>query len=285
MTAFSRCHPAVNAVYFALVLAFSMVLLHPACLALSLACALTMALLADAARTRRLLPVLLGVMVLSAALNPAFNHRGATILAYLPSGNPLTAESLAYGAAAAAMLGAVLLWCAALTRVMTSDKLLCLLGRAAPALSLVFSMALRLVPRFRDRLRLAARARKCAGDTGLRSGLKLISILTTWALESGVDTADSMTARGYGLRGRTAYDRFRFTARDGAALVWLLALGAALTAGCVLGGAAAVYFPTMDFALGAAGAGVLLCYGGVCLTPLLLQGEEAIRWRRSKRSI
>ena len=34
---FSDCHPAVNFLYFALVLAFSMTLMHPACLLISLA--------------------------------------------------------------------------------------------------------------------------------------------------------------------------------------------------------------------------------------------------------
>ena len=38
--------------------------------------------------------------------NPAFDHEGATLLAYLPSGNPLTLESIAYGVAAAVMHGA-----------------------------------------------------------------------------------------------------------------------------------------------------------------------------------
>ena len=33
---FSDCHPAVNFLYFALVLAFSMCLMHPACLVISL---------------------------------------------------------------------------------------------------------------------------------------------------------------------------------------------------------------------------------------------------------
>ena len=33
---FSDCHPAVNFAYFALVLAFSMTLMHPVCLLISL---------------------------------------------------------------------------------------------------------------------------------------------------------------------------------------------------------------------------------------------------------
>ena len=35
--AFSSCHPAVNFIFFALVLLFSMCLMHPACLAASMA--------------------------------------------------------------------------------------------------------------------------------------------------------------------------------------------------------------------------------------------------------
>ena len=43
--------------------------------------------------------------LLAAVVNPAFVHQGVTILTYLPSGNPLTLESILYGLAAA--LGAV----------------------------------------------------------------------------------------------------------------------------------------------------------------------------------
>lgn len=73
-------------------------------------------------------------------MNLAFNHQGATILAYLPSGNPLTLESIAYGFAAAAMLAAVVLWFSCWNTVMTSDKLMHLFGRVVPALSLLLSM-------------------------------------------------------------------------------------------------------------------------------------------------
>lgn len=146
---FAGCHPAVNALFFALVLAGAMMLDHPVCLAISLcggaACHLS---LTGRRQTGRALCYVLPVMVLAAAVNPAFSHAGATILTYLPSGNPLTLESLAYGLGAGAMLGGVMLWFACCTKVMTADKLVYLFGRAAPALSLVLSMTLRFVPRF-----------------------------------------------------------------------------------------------------------------------------------------
>ena len=43
------------------------------------------------------LRVALPVLLLAALVNPAFNHAGVTILIYLPSGNPLTLESILYG--------------------------------------------------------------------------------------------------------------------------------------------------------------------------------------------
>ena len=109
--AFSRYHPLVNFLFFALVLAYSMVLMHPVCLAVSLLGALLYAGQLEGRRAlARHLRVALPVLLLAALVNPAFNHAGVTILIYLPSGNPLTLESIAYGFAAAAMLAAVVLF-------------------------------------------------------------------------------------------------------------------------------------------------------------------------------
>ena len=137
--AFSSYHPAVNFLYFGLVLFFTMCFLHPACLLLSLAAALRYAVCLNGRRAvRRSLRYLLPAALLAALINPAFNHQGATILTYLPSGNPLTLESIAYGLAAAALLSAVVTWFSCYTAVMTSDKFVYLFGRVIPALSLAF---------------------------------------------------------------------------------------------------------------------------------------------------
>ena len=210
--AFSSYHPAVNFLYFGLVLFFTMCFLHPACLLLSLAAALRYAVCLNGRRAvRRSLRYLLPAALLAALINPAFNHQGATILTYLPSGNPLTLESIAYGLAAAALLSAVVTWFSCYTAVMTSDKFVYLFGRVIPALSLVLSMALRFVPRFQVQARAVSQAQRCVGrDVSdgsllqrLRNGVTILSILLTWCLENALETADSMKSRGYGLPGRT----------------------------------------------------------------------------------
>ena len=89
--AFLACHPAVNLLYFVLVLTFSMFFLHPLCIAVSLCAALWCAAqLNGGAAVRRSALWLAPTALLAALVNLAFNHEGATILAYLPSGIPLT---------------------------------------------------------------------------------------------------------------------------------------------------------------------------------------------------
>lgn len=118
---FSRYHPAVNFLFFALVLVYSMVLMHPVCLLISLLGAVLYVIQLNGRKGLRLsLRIALPVMLLAALVNPAFNHAGMTILTYLPTGNPLTLESILYGLVAGCMLCAVLLWFVCYNRVLTS---------------------------------------------------------------------------------------------------------------------------------------------------------------------
>ena len=121
--AFSGYHPTINFLYFALVLLFSMCLMHPVYLAISLTGELAYDIYLKGRKAARFAVMgLLPMAVFAALVNPAFNHEGATILTYLPSGNPLTLESMLYGAAAAVMLASVVLWFSSYNEVMTSDK-------------------------------------------------------------------------------------------------------------------------------------------------------------------
>ena len=102
--AFSGFHPAVNVLYYAMVLLFSMCLMHPVYLLISLTGAMAYDILLRGRKAVRFAAAgLLPMALFAAAVNPAFNHEGATILTYLPGGNPLTLESILYGAAAAAI--------------------------------------------------------------------------------------------------------------------------------------------------------------------------------------
>ena len=288
---FSRYHPSVNFLFFALVLVYAMVLMHPVCLAIALAGAVCYAVQLHGRKAvtfslRFALPVLL----LAAIVNPAFNHAGVTILTYLPTGNPLTLESILYGLAAGAMLCAVLLWFMSFNTVMSSDKFVYLFGRVIPALSLVLSMTLRFVPRFKQQLDVVRQAQFCIGrdaDTGsvwqrVRKAVTIFSIMVTWALENAIETADSMKSRGYGLKGRTAFSIYRMEERDRIALLWLAFCGIYLFCGCLAGGLKWWYFPMLQGTLTQPMTiSFYLVYLALCLTPVILNEKEARTWRSS----
>ena len=288
---FSQYHPLVNLLYFALVLLFSMLIMHPATLLLSLTGALAYASCLRGWRAAgrsflRLLPIPL----LAAAINPLFSHEGVTILTYLPSGNPLTLESILYGLGAAVMLAAVITWFSCFTAVMTSDKFIYLFGRVIPALSLVLSMTLRFVPRFKAQFRAVSEARRgmgLAGGTLMRraeSGAAALSAMVTWSLENAIDTADSMKSRGYGLPGRTSYSVYRLESRDKAALAWLGWCGFYLICGALAGGFSWRYYPALGGgALTALTVSLQLCYLLLCLTPVFLHVVSERRWRHQER--
>ncbi len=281
--AFSDCHPIVNLLYFVLVLAFTMFTLHPVCLAVSLCGALCCALCVRGRETKALCFSVLPVMLIAAFFNPLFNHEGATLLLYLPSGNPLTLESIAFGLSAAAMLAAAILWFSCCSAVITSDKFLYLFGRIAPALSLLLSMTLRFVPLFTRQLKTVTQARKglyagAEAPKGLRQAklaVASLSSVTTWALEHAVETADSMRSRGYGLPGRTAFSLYRLDRRDRALLAWLSFCGVYVLSGCLAGGMAWRYYPTMKgVSPTPLAASFFFVYLLLCLTPLFLEWCE-----------
>ncbi|MDR0380890.1 MAG: energy-coupling factor transporter transmembrane protein EcfT [Oscillospiraceae bacterium] len=292
---FSSYHPAVNMLYFALMIAFAMILMHPVCLVLSFVCAFSYAVYLNGRRALTFaLAGMLPMLLTAALINPAFNHRGATILGYLPSGNPLTLESLVYGAAAALMLVAVVSWFSCYHAVMTSDKFIYLFGRVIPALSLMLSMALRFVPRFRAQIKIVASAQLCIGRgvahggplRRARRGLRILSVMVTWALENAIETAGSMRSRGYGLPGRTAFSLYRMDRRDRRALLFLAAVGAYLIAGAAAGGLHFRYFPTFK---GLWGGGYTLslfaAYFALGATPLVINIREDRMWKATASKI
>lgn len=285
---FSSYHPLVNFLYFALVLVFTMFFMHPVSLTISLGCAIAYNIdLSGKKAVRFSLLYMLPMMLMAAVINPAFNHEGATILTYLPTGNPLTLESIAYGFAAAAMLAAVITWFNCYTAVMTSDKFIYLFGRVVPALSLVLSMTLRFVPKFKTQLHVVSEAQRCVGrdvSNGsvlrrVKNAVTILSIMVTWALENAIETADSMKSRGYGLPGRTAFSIYRFDDRDKLALLWLSFCGFYIVCGWAAGGLSWRYYPTISGVMtGAFPVSFQIIYLALCLTPVILNRLEDHKW-------
>lgn len=288
---FAEYHPLVNLIYFILVISFSLVLMHPLAQAVSLVCGVIYAVSIHGRKTVSfLLKFSLPMVIMTAFINSLFNHEGITVLLNFPGGNPLTLESLLYGLLAGVMIVSLISWFSSFSRVMTTDKLIYLFGKIIPALSLVLSMSLRFVPKFRSQLSVVADAQRSLGRdvysgsvlNRTKTAVHIFSVVITWALENAVETADSMKNRGYGLRGRTSFSLYKYEERDKYALVWLLFCGLFLIAGAMLSAFGFRYFPDIRYAAFDMTTipfhFVFIC---LCLTPVIINLKEERKWKSS----
>lgn len=229
---FARYHPAINLLYFTAVLTGTILFRQPVFLCLSYVCAFLYLL--KLRGLRALIPGLglLPLALLYALWYGSYHHFGLTVLGVNFIGNQVTLESFLCGGTWAMVCVAAVLWMGCVHAVFTTDKIVYLLGRVSPHLSLYLSILLRTVPRLnkqRQRIELAQRGIGRGKGQGnifqrMRNALRRGSILLTWLIEGIVTTSDSMRCRGCSLRGRTAYSLYRFDGRDRAFVIGLCSL-------------------------------------------------------------
>ena len=107
----------------------------------------------------------------------------------------------------------------------------------------------------------------------------MLGTLTSWALEGGIVTADSMRSRGYGCAKRTCFQHYAMTGTDWLLLALQIALPLLLLA---FGLTEAAYTPDLYIAplrglpvLGFAAYAVFL------LIPTVLHIQETVQWNIS----
>lgn len=277
--AFSRCHPAVNFIYFVGAIAFGVVIQHPWYMLAAVLGASIYYLLLKGKKACKTMLLLLPVFALIALVNPLFNTLGKTELFSL-FGKPYTLEALYYGAVVGGIFVVMMLWFGCYSEVLTSDKFTSLFGNLIPSLSLLLVMVLRMIPNLMRKAVQISGVRKSIGksaDNGntkekLLSGMTVLSALTDWALEGSVVTADSMRARGYGCARRTNFQIYRMTTRD-----WgMLCLTVLLAAATVFGGdKSAEFIPSLQIMPLTWGFGAYCAY---LLLPTALHLKEAVTW-------
>ena len=294
MNEFKAYHPTVSFAYFMAVIGFSMVFMHPVCLLLSFVCSFIYSIMLGGAKAVKFNLYMLPIFFVAALINPLFNHQGITVIAYLPSQNPLTLESILYGICASAMIVTVILWFSCFNRIITSDKLMYLFGKITPVFSLIFSMVLRFVPKFKAQMRAVLRAQKGVGegvwDEGLikkaKNIIKMFSIMITHSLENAVDTADSMKARGYGLPNRVAYSNYNFSKKDGIMLAIILFLASYIIVGAALGQMKFIYYPSVEgVKITVKSILTFTAYLLLCVLPIITEIKEAYKWKALKSKI
>lgn len=287
MREFKTYNPIVNFTYFLSAIGFSMFMMHPVFLLISFICAVMLNVMeSGCGKTFKTLLMLLPLVIITGAVNPLFNHKGETILAYFPSGNPFTAESLYYGIGASVMLLCVILYFSCYNKVMTSEKSVYLFGKTVPVLSLVVSMILRFIPRMASQAKEIISGQKALGRDPSKGNIfvrckrwtKVISILISWSLENAIEISDSMKSRGYGLPHRTSFSIFRFKKRDVVVLCWIIIHSAIVIAGILTEHTYYSYFPVLTVKTTKASMLFYISYLMLLMTPAIIEGRENARW-------
>ena len=117
---------------------------------------------------------------------------------------------------------------------------------------------------------------------------KEVSILVSWSLESSIESADSMAARGYGLKGRTSYNLFKLRSADLLALFASIVLGGITTVSYAVGVNKLYYYPVIKVVesepkwLEFAG---FISFMTLLVMPLAIDLFGELKWKRSRSTI
>ena len=288
--AFSKCHPAVNVLFFVGAIGCGVVIQHPAYLLVGIVTGAAYYLLLNGCKGIKMILGLVPLFLFLTAINPLLNTYGKTPLFCLFD-RPYTLEALAYGAAVASVFVVMMLWFGCYNKVLTSDKFTSLFGNLIPAISLLLVMVFRMVPNLMRKAAQITGARKSIGKGAgeaattkekLNDGMTVLGALTSWALEGSVVTGDSMRARGYGAAKRSSFIIYRMTLTDWLLVaVMLILLALVITAAC-LGQMAAVFTPEFQIATISWG---IIPYTVYLLIPTALHTKEAILWHITRSKI
>lgn len=290
---FDSWHPAVNFIFFGIVVASAAAFNQPVFLAIGYACSFAYSVKLNGKRAVCFNLALIPFIVLFALFYSGYNHFGVTNLAVNFIGNQLTLEALVSGFVIGTRAASVLMWFSCMNAVVSSDKVVYLFGRVSPRLSLFLSILLRMVPRVKERARKIGAAQRAigrgAGQGGLlrrmRNGMRIASIVITWTMESMIGTSDSMKSRGYTLRGRTAFSIYRFDYRDRSFVLVLFGCAAILLMGILLDQTCILYDPEIILNRITPLSGIFYtAYALLCLLPMLVQMMGERRFARQRKA-
>lgn len=232
--AFDGLHPSVVVTYTVLSLVFIMAAFQPVLVGIALACALLVGCLLRGWRSVvGSLAWQLPVLAVVALANPLFSPSGTTELFRLGT-QGFYLESLVYGACMGAMLVTVMVQFSNASAVLTSDRVMSVMGGRLPTTALMVSMVARLVPQFVRRGREVSAVHDACSAAAPRTPaertaahMRIVSVIMGWGMEDSLETADAMRCRGWGSGPRTTYRRRnRMTRLDALALAAVVALAA-----------------------------------------------------------
>lgn len=288
MKPIEKYNPAVLFLYFLLLASIAMFATNPVMVGIAFAAMNLTAVSYTRDGLGRAYLFFLVIFILTSLANPIFSHNGVTVLLVV-NDNPITLEAVLYGVMTGIMILSVLLLFRVFGTLMTSDRLLYIFGRAFPKLGLLLSMTLRFVPLFGRQRRKIENTQRTLGlyknenaIDNIKGKLSVLSAMTTWGLENGIVTADSMSARGYGIkRTRTSFSMFRFERSDAVMLTLIIVSCGFIFLGIAMDRLKTDFYPRMQlppFSLYA-----IMCYviyAGLAFLPFAAKIRDRIIQRK-----
>ncbi len=291
---FGNYHPVCQAIYFISFFFFMIAINNPAHrVVATIIIFVYVILLKGVASIGRSLLYIIPLLIIISVLNPIFNHIGQTVLFYL-NDEPISLEAVLFGFFSAVLIVSLVQFFTAFGICLNAHKLRFLLGRALPAISLMISMVLRYVPHLRRRLKEILAVQSTLGldstkgrlKTKLSTGSTVLLGLMSLSMEEGIDTSDSMNARGYYLRGKTHFHTYHYRMRDFICIIAVFGLDILLIIPLFMGVMDYDIYPIMTpFIKSNQSFFAMVVYAFLAAIPMLANILEEIRWRLLKRKI
>ncbi len=250
---FEEYNPVLNFLFFVSVIFFTIYISHPVFLAVSFIVGFVYSARLKNKNKKTVWFNLFLVLCAAvyAFIYASYNHFGSSVLGRNFIGNSMTAESLLYGCILGIKTVTVVMWLNAVTAVLTTDKIVYILGRVSPGLSIIVTILLRRIALMGVHFKRIAASRAAVGK-GTGCGNVFIRVinfvwcvqaLLTFETESIAESAFSMKSRGFTIRKRTAYSGYGFAGYDRGMLIFMVICMTVITMGMILDQTAVIYSP------------------------------------------
>ncbi|WP_281169462.1 energy-coupling factor transporter transmembrane component T [Enterococcus caccae] len=293
MSFFRQNHPLVISCYYIVVLLMVMSSTNPVIIGSCFLGSLLLQLFNLNGKSKKSVVYPLLFWVIITITNPLFVHRGATVLFFLLN-KPITKEAFIYGFFMGMMIATVIYLFQNFQTSVNSEQLFYLFGKHLPKSTLILTLVFRFMPLFQRYFQELNQVQKTVQRTQKRRfkeravyGLDLFGNLFSWSLENAMDTADSMKARGYGVKTRSSCLSYSWRKMDTLCLLLLIFSGILFIVGMIHNHYQFNYYPYYDNSYVLVKQNwpyYLLIFIIVCI-PLIKRSREMIVWSILKSRI
>ena len=251
----NKLHPAVQLVYFLLVMGLLIKINHPIFIVISYISGFCISVAKKGARALVFNIIATLCAITYIFIYSGYNHFGVTVLRENFIGNSITLEAIAKGAAISFTAVALVFWAECFHLVFTSDKIGFLVGKISKSAKQLLMISLRAIPQASEKSRQIHKARKGIGKGFSRGNIisnikelkSFVSINIDCFIQAIFEKSISMKSRGFALKRKTNYSKYSFSNKDRLLLVGMILITVIILVGFYLGQMSFDFSPIITF--------------------------------------